>query len=184
MLHRVALVRTHNPALPFYRSLGTRFVLWPFTNPMRLSPLFTASSILNTILMLLFHLVFLRSVRRLLVTASVVTRSPILVTLMKEELISSETSVLTRSSSVTLRRLSGPRSRPTCAQKKTVSAGNRTRDLWVCSQEFSPVGAVCLDNMSRLAIILTISVSAPRWHYQIDLGCDNAFYFICSMNKI
>jgi hypothetical protein len=40
-------------------------------------------------------MVFLRSVRRLLVTASVVP-SPILVTLMKEALSSSETSVLTR----------------------------------------------------------------------------------------
>jgi hypothetical protein len=40
--------------------------------------------------------VFLRSVRRLLVTASVVPSSPILVTLMKEALNSSETSVLTR----------------------------------------------------------------------------------------
>jgi hypothetical protein len=39
---------------------------------------------------------FLRSVRWLLVTASVVPSSPILVTLMKEALISSETSVLTR----------------------------------------------------------------------------------------
>jgi hypothetical protein len=42
------------------------------------------------------QLVFLRSVRRLLVTASVVLSSPILVTLMKEALSSSETSVLTR----------------------------------------------------------------------------------------
>jgi hypothetical protein len=41
-------------------------------------------------------LVFLRSVRRLLVTASVVPSSPILVTLMNEALRSSETSVLTR----------------------------------------------------------------------------------------
>jgi hypothetical protein len=40
--------------------------------------------------------VFLHSVRRLLVTASVVPSSPILVTLMKEALRSSETSVLTR----------------------------------------------------------------------------------------
>jgi hypothetical protein len=39
---------------------------------------------------------FLRSVRRLLVTASVVPSSPILVTLIKEALSSSETSVLTR----------------------------------------------------------------------------------------
>jgi hypothetical protein len=41
-------------------------------------------------------LVFLRSVRRLLVTASVVHSSPILVTLMKEALSCSETSVLKR----------------------------------------------------------------------------------------
>jgi hypothetical protein len=40
--------------------------------------------------------VFLRSVRRLLVAACVVPRSPILVTLIKEALGSSETSVLTR----------------------------------------------------------------------------------------
>jgi hypothetical protein len=42
------------------------------------------------------HFLFLRSVRRLLVTASVVPSSPIFVTLMKEALSSSETSVLTR----------------------------------------------------------------------------------------
>jgi hypothetical protein len=46
----------------------------------------------NTIL----YLVFLRSLRWLLVTASVVPSSPILVTLMKEALCSSETSILTR----------------------------------------------------------------------------------------
>jgi hypothetical protein len=40
--------------------------------------------------------VFLRSVRRLLVTANVVPSSPILVTLMMEVLCSSKTSVLTR----------------------------------------------------------------------------------------
>jgi hypothetical protein len=39
--------------------------------------------------------VFLRSVRRLLVTANIVPSSPILVTLMMEALSSSETSVLT-----------------------------------------------------------------------------------------
>jgi hypothetical protein len=41
-------------------------------------------------------LVFLRSVRRLLVTGSLVPTSPILVTLMKEALLSSEMLVLTR----------------------------------------------------------------------------------------
>jgi hypothetical protein len=41
------------------------------------------------------NLAFLRSVRRLLVTATVVHSSPILVTLMKEALTSSVTSVLT-----------------------------------------------------------------------------------------
>jgi hypothetical protein len=43
-----------------------------------------------------YQVVFLRSVLRSLVAASVVASSPILVTLMKEALISSETSVLTR----------------------------------------------------------------------------------------
>jgi hypothetical protein len=42
------------------------------------------------------ELVFLRSVRRLIVAASVVPSSPIFITLMKEALDSSETSVLTR----------------------------------------------------------------------------------------
>jgi hypothetical protein len=42
------------------------------------------------------HRVFLRSMHRLLVTASIVPSSQILVTLMKEALSSSETSVLTR----------------------------------------------------------------------------------------
>jgi hypothetical protein len=41
-------------------------------------------------------MVFLRSVRRVLVAASAVPSSPILVTLLKEALGSSETSVLTR----------------------------------------------------------------------------------------
>jgi hypothetical protein len=40
--------------------------------------------------------VYLRSVRRLLVTANFVPSSPILVTLMKEAFSSSETSVLTK----------------------------------------------------------------------------------------
>jgi hypothetical protein len=43
-----------------------------------------------------YHLVFLRSICRLLVAACVVPSSPILVTLMKEAPGSSETSVLTR----------------------------------------------------------------------------------------
>jgi hypothetical protein len=43
-----------------------------------------------------YFLVFLRSVRRLLVTANAVPSSPILVTMMMKALSSSETSVLTR----------------------------------------------------------------------------------------
>jgi hypothetical protein len=43
------------------------------------------------------HLIFLRNVRRLLVTANVVPSSPILVTKMMEALGDSEMSVLTRS---------------------------------------------------------------------------------------
>jgi hypothetical protein len=50
---------------------------------------------------------FLRSVRRLLVTASVISSSPMLVTLMKEALSSSETSVLTRATRRPIRFLLG-----------------------------------------------------------------------------
>jgi hypothetical protein len=53
---------------------------------------------LNTVFLdaMLSHLVFLCSVRQLQVTACVVPSSPILVTLTKEALSSSEKSVLTR----------------------------------------------------------------------------------------
>jgi hypothetical protein len=47
------------------------------------------------------RLVFLRSVRQLLVTASVVSSSPNLVTVIRDALSFSETSVLTRSTRVT-----------------------------------------------------------------------------------
>jgi hypothetical protein len=87
----------NNPILPFYRSLGPHFVS-SHLRPTLLSlspysPLCILSSEFHS--SFLSHLVFLHSVRRLLVTASVPS-SPILVTLMKEELSSSETSVLTR----------------------------------------------------------------------------------------
>jgi hypothetical protein len=88
-------VFTNNPALPFYRSLGPRFVLGPFTTH---APFPFPLVILNSEFHCSFlsRLVFLRSLRRLLVKASVVPSTPILVTLMKEALSSSGTSVLTR----------------------------------------------------------------------------------------
>jgi hypothetical protein len=87
MLRRVALVRTdvsEELNAPFIRvkrigELGTTLAATSNRRKLRR----------NT-------LVFLRSVGRLLVTASVVPSSRILVTLMKEALSSSETSVLTR----------------------------------------------------------------------------------------
>jgi hypothetical protein len=101
--HLATWFRIHNvfkikPAPPFYRSLGPRFVLWPFTNPRHYlllppTPLCILNSEFHTCF--LSHLLFLCSVRWLLVTASVVSSSPILVTLMKEALRSSRTSILT-----------------------------------------------------------------------------------------
>jgi hypothetical protein len=79
MLRRVALVRTD-----VSEELSASFI--------RVTNRRTGNNISYT----KYHLVFLRSVRRLLVTASIVPSSPILVTLMKEALSSSETSVLTR----------------------------------------------------------------------------------------
>jgi hypothetical protein len=60
-----------------------------------------SSGMLRRVALVRTDLVFLRSVRRLLVTASVVPSSSILVALMKEALCSSETLVLTKSHGVT-----------------------------------------------------------------------------------
>jgi hypothetical protein len=84
MLRRVALVRTD-----VSEELSASFIR--VTRICELGTTLALTS--NTIF--LSHLVFLRSVRRL-VTASVVPSSQILVTLMKEARSSSETSVLTR----------------------------------------------------------------------------------------
>jgi hypothetical protein len=81
MLRRVALVRTdvsEEPSASFIRVT-------------RIGELGTLAVTTNR-----HTLIFLCSVRRLLVTVSVVTSSQILVTLMKEALGASETSVLTR----------------------------------------------------------------------------------------
>jgi hypothetical protein len=77
MLRHVALVRTG-----VLEELSASFI-----RVTRISELGTTLAVTSRILC---------SVRRLLVTASVVPSSPILVTLMKEGLSSSETSVLTR----------------------------------------------------------------------------------------
>jgi hypothetical protein len=94
---RIHNVFTNNPARTFYRSLGPHFVFWPFTaqaTQLSPQPLCIPNSEFHS--SFFYHLVFLRSVRRLLITASFVPSSPILVTLMKEALSSSETSFLTR----------------------------------------------------------------------------------------
>jgi hypothetical protein len=85
MLRRVALVRTdvsEEPSASFIR----------VTRIGEVGTTLAATSNRRT----LRRMVFLRSVRRLLVTASVVPSSPIIVNLVKEALSSSETSVLTR----------------------------------------------------------------------------------------
>jgi hypothetical protein len=79
MLRRVALVRTDVSEVPSAS----------FIRVTRIGELGTTLTVTSNR--------FLRSVRRLLVTASGVPSSPLLVTLMKEALRSSETSVLTRS---------------------------------------------------------------------------------------
>jgi hypothetical protein len=83
MLHRVALVRTdvsEELSASFIRVIGIG----------ELEAMLAVTSNQHTLRR------NTRNVRRLLVTASVVSSSPILVTLMKEALSISETSVLTR----------------------------------------------------------------------------------------
>jgi hypothetical protein len=99
MLRRVALVRTdvsEELSASFIRvtrigELGTKLAVTSSRRTLRINANTQAAKKCQVLV-----LVFLRSVRRLLVTASVVPSSPILVTLMKEAQSSSETSVLTR----------------------------------------------------------------------------------------
>jgi hypothetical protein len=83
MLRRVALARTD-----VSEELSASFIRVTIIG--ELGKTLAVTSNLRTLL------VFRRSVRRLLVTAGVFPSSPIIVTLMKEALSSSETSVLTR----------------------------------------------------------------------------------------
>jgi hypothetical protein len=82
MLRRVALVR-----IDVWEELSASFI-----RVTRIGELGTTLALTSNLRMLRRN----TSVRQLLVRASVVPSSPILVTLMKEELSSSETSVLTR----------------------------------------------------------------------------------------
>jgi hypothetical protein len=94
---RIHSVFTNNPARPLYRSLGPRFVsghLQPKPLFFPPQPICIHNSEFHS--SFLSHLVFLRSVCRLVVTASVVPSSPIPFTMMKEALSFSETSVVTR----------------------------------------------------------------------------------------
>jgi hypothetical protein len=91
MLHRVALVRTD-----VSEELSTSFI-----RVTRIGELGTTLAVTSNRRTLRrntknYHLVFLRSVRRLLLTASLVPSSSILVTQMKEAQSFSETPVLTR----------------------------------------------------------------------------------------
>jgi hypothetical protein len=88
MLCRVALVRTD-----VSEELGASFIR---VTRVGVLEMLAVTSNRCTLRRNTKYLVFLRRVRLLLVTASVVPSSPILVTLVKEALSSSETSVLTR----------------------------------------------------------------------------------------
>jgi hypothetical protein len=81
MLRRVALVRIDVSVL-----LSASFI-----KVIRIGELGTTLAVTSK-----YHMVFLRNVRWFLVTASIIPSSPILLTLMKEGLRSSKTSVLTR----------------------------------------------------------------------------------------
>jgi hypothetical protein len=89
MLHRVALVRTE-----VLEELSASFIR--VTRIGELGTTLTLTSNRRTLRRNKIHLVCFRSMRRLLVRFSVAPSSPILVTLMKEALSSSEASVLTR----------------------------------------------------------------------------------------
>jgi hypothetical protein len=97
MLHRVALVRTdvsEEPSASVIRVTRISELEWKIQQAK--NNVSSNEDPKHTVKKYLEYTVFLCSMHQLLVMANVVPKSPILVTLMMEALISSETSVLTR----------------------------------------------------------------------------------------
>jgi hypothetical protein len=105
MLRRVALVRATRRNIPEDTILHSHrrenlksYVVFQYLEFRKMYKVQTPAIPIILMQFISFRIisVFLRRVRQLLVTASVVPSSPILITLMKEELSSSKTSVITR----------------------------------------------------------------------------------------